>query len=255
MLPSALNSLPFVERFYSYRDLPSTNDTARALTSFPTSGIFVVQADRQTAGRGRRGDLFFSATEGGLWASIVTPLSSFDEHFAHNRALSLAIGESSEAISGRAGNCSIKWPNDIYWGDRKLCGILLENHPVRSTILVLGFGINVAMRADEFPQELQPIATSLFIETGTRYPRSKLLRMILERYHANALVPSEEIHDRYAQRLYGRGRMAEIEQQRGIFEGVEIDGRLKLRVGPEVVLFYTGTLRFPTGRESNHAQS
>ena len=253
MLPSALNSLPFVERFYSYREIASTNDTARALGEFPSGGIFVVQADRQTAGRGRQGATFYSATEGGLWVSVVVALKSLDEHFCHNRALSCAICESAEAITGRAGSCSIKWPNDIYWGERKLCGILLENHPARPAVIVLGFGINVAMREEDFPPELRPIATSLFIETGRRFSRSLLLRTVLERYRANLDVSLEEIHRRYSQRLHGLGREAEIEERRGIYEGVEVDGRLRLRVGPEVILLLSGTLRFLPQKENDHA--
>ena len=255
MLPSALSNLPFVERFYSYSVVASTNDTARALSEVPQTGIFVVQADRQMRGRGRQGAAFFSENEGGLWVSIVARIASLDEHFSHNRALSIALCEAAETIAGRAGACSIKWPNDIFWGNRKLCGILLENHPASPAVIVLGFGINVAMKEGEFPPELRSIATSLFIETGKRFPRSQLLRTVLEGYHANLARSPGEIHNRYSQRLYGLGRIAEIEERRGIFEGVEIDGRLKLKVGPEVILLYSGTLRFHSISEIDHEQS
>jgi BirA family transcriptional regulator, biotin operon repressor / biotin---[acetyl-CoA-carboxylase] ligase len=246
MLPSALVNLRFVERFYSHAVMASTNDAARALADLPEKGLFVVQADRQTAGRGRQGNTFFSETEGGLWASIITRLSSLDDHFSHNRALSLALCETSEAIAGLTGTCRIKWPNDIYWGERKLCGILLENHPAAPNAIVLGFGINVAMNEDEFPHKLRPIATSLFIETGKKIARSQLLRGILERYHANLSDAPAKSHDCYSQRLYKIGSIAEIDGVCGIFDGVEIDGRLRLKVGPEVILFHSGTVRFPS---------
>jgi BirA family transcriptional regulator, biotin operon repressor / biotin---[acetyl-CoA-carboxylase] ligase len=245
MLPHALHKLPFVERFYLHNVTTSTNDIARAMKTFPSKGIFVVQADRQTAGRGRTGAAFFSENQGGLWASIITPISSLNEHFMHNRALSLAICEAVEAVSGCPMACSVKWPNDIYWHDRKLCGILLENHPARDDMLVLGFGINVAMKTSDFPAELQPLATSLAIETGRHFSRALVLEKVIEHYDANLSADIQKIHYAYSGRLYGLGRTAEIDGTRGFFNGVELNGKLRLKVGHEVLYFLSGHLRFP----------
>lgn len=253
MLPHALTKLPFVERFYSHHVTASTNDIARSMRDLPRRGIFVIQADRQTAGRGRSGASFFSDTEGGLWASIITPISSINEHFVHNRALSLALCEAVERVTGCGNVCTIKWPNDIYWGDRKLCGILLENHLIRSDILVIGFGINVTIKTADFPAEIQPIATSLFIETDKQVSRRTLLEKILDRYNANLVSDIQKTHYAYSGRLYGLGRAAEIEGSRGVFAGVEIDGRLKLIIGRETKLFLSGHLLFPPAPESTHA--
>jgi len=244
MLPHALKGLLFVERFYSYPVVASTSDIARAIADAPTQGMFVFQADRQTAGRGRSGALFFSNSEGGLWASIVTRPASIDCHFNHNRALSLAIAAAAEAETGRVDACSIKWPNDIYWVGRKLCGILLENHLSKPDLLVLGFGINVNLRTEDFPPELRPIATSLFIETGKRVSLTRLLRGIIERYHANIARNGEEIHAAYTRRLYGLGRRIAIESKEGVFDGVEPDGRLRLRQGREVDYMLSGQVIF-----------
>jgi len=253
MLPHSLNKLSFVERFYSHHITGSTNDIARSMRELPDKGIFVVQADRQTSGRGRAGASFFSDSEGGLWASIITTISSLNEHFVHNRALSLAICEVVESLTGRDKVCAIKWPNDVLWGERKLCGILLENHLVRSDILVIGFGINVKIKAAEFPPDLQTIATSLFIETGKDYSRGLVLESVLERYDANLVADLQKTHYGYSGRLYGLGRTAEIEGNRGIFAGVEIDGRLKLNIGREAKYFLSGHLTFPPAPESGHA--
>lgn len=252
MLPHSLTKLPFVERFYSYPVTASTNDIGRALTEFPNKGIIVIQADRQTNGRGRSGVPFFSDNAGGLWASIITPIASLNEHFVHNRALSLAICEAIETVSGCPAVCAIKWPNDIILNDRKLCGILLENHPARTDVLVIGFGINISIKRDDFPLELQTVATSLIIETGTRYSRSVILEKILDRYNANLVANLKKIHYAYSGRLYGLGRPAEIEGTRGIFMGVKIDGRLKLKVGHDVMYFLSGHLTFPPMPEKDH---
>jgi BirA family biotin operon repressor/biotin-[acetyl-CoA-carboxylase] ligase len=252
MLPHSLNRLPFVERFYSHHVTGSTNDIARSMRELPARGIFVVQADRQTAGRGRSGASFFSDTEKGLWASIITPLGSLNEHFVHNRALSLAICEAVEMVTGCSNVCAIKWPNDIYWGERKLGGILLENHFLRSDILVIGFGVNIKVRTADFPAGLQPVATSLFIETGKEFSRSAVLEKILERYDANLMTDLQKTHYAYAGRLYGLGHTAEIEGAQGIFAGVEMDGRLKLAAGRETKHFISGHLKFPPAPESSH---
>jgi BirA family biotin operon repressor/biotin-[acetyl-CoA-carboxylase] ligase len=244
MLPHALKNLSFVERFYSYPVLASTSDTARALGEFPQEGLYVIQADRQTAGRGRSGAPFFSNVEGGLWASIVQPVTSFDEHFAHNRALSIALCKAVESFCGRPAACTIKWPNDIYWGGRKLCGILLENHSGRQNMLIIGFGINVNLSAGDFPQELRDTATSVFMETGQKLSLSRLLNDIILQYHANLTLAVHDIHELYTRRLHGVGRTVEIEGKTGIFEGVEPDGRLRLRQEQEVLYMVSGHLKF-----------
>lgn len=249
MLPHTLSSLSFVERFYSYPVLASTNDTARSLTEFPEAGIFVIQADRQTRGRGRTGATYFSDNIGGLWVSIVTPVASIGHHFVHNRALSLALCETLEAVSDKRNVCSIKWPNDIYWHDKKICGILLENHVSNPSMLVLGFGCNITIKTDEFPAELNGIATSLLIETGKRHSRSLVLKNVLERYHANCATDPALLHQAYTGRLYGTHRAVEVDGHRGIFDGVEIDGRLKLKSGRELFYAMTGHLRFLTDGE------
>jgi BirA family biotin operon repressor/biotin-[acetyl-CoA-carboxylase] ligase len=253
MLPHSLNKLSFVERFYSHHVTASTNDIARGMRQFPKKGIFVIQADRQTAGRGRGNATFFSDTEDGLWVSIISPIASLNEHFVHNRALSLAICEAVELVTDRRNVCAVKWPNDIYWGERKLCGILLENHPVRADMLVVGFGINISIKQPDFPDEIKAAATSLFIETGKSFARSLILGKILERYDANLVADLQKTHYAYAGRLYGLGRFAEVDGNRGVFAGVEIDGKLRLTVGRETKHFLSGHLTFPPAPESSHA--
>jgi len=251
MIPSALKGLNFVERFYSYPTLASTNDTARSITEFPQKGLFVIQADRQTGGRGRNNAEYFSDNPGGLWVSIIAPVASIEQHFAYNRALSLALCESIETVCGIQDVCAIKWPNDVYWHDRKICGILLENHPGNPGALVLGFGCNISIVSDEFPETLRPIATSIQIETGRHFPRSLVLENIIDRFHSNCGNDPVDLHRSYVSRLYGLRRAVEIEGLRGIYEGVETDGRLMLRAGRELIYILSGHLQFITKENSD----
>ena len=239
-----LSNLPFVERFYRYPVVASTNDTARMMTALPARGIFVIRADCQTAGRGRSGASYFSG-EGGLWVTILARLQTLDDHFLHNRSLSLAIAEASESMTGMPDfSISIKWPNDLYIAGKKLCGILLENHPSAGNMLVLGFGLNVTIATGDFPADLRGSATSLSIETGKRVSRSGLLEAIIRRYESNLGADSADMHGAYLRRLYRRGDRAEADGREGIVDGVEPDGRLRLAGDQGVHLVNAGHLRF-----------
>lgn len=180
--------------------------------------------------------------------SIVTPVVSIERHFTHNRALSLAICEAIEAVCGVKNVLAVKWPNDIFWNDKKICGILLENHPGNPRMLVLGFGCNIAIKTEEFPIELKSIATSLLIETGKRYSRSLVLKNVIERYHSNCTADQARVHQAYTERLYGTHRVIEVDGQRGVFDGVDDDGRLRLKAGRELMYIQSGHVRFADAR-------
>lgn len=243
MIPHALSGLHFVERFYSYPVADSTNEIARNLEKHPQNGLFVVQADRQTAGRGRRGNSYFSDSTGGLWVSLITPSTNISAHFLHNRALSLAIYETIKEYDRNA-PLYIKWPNDIYWADKKICGILLETHKVYTDTLIIGFGLNVNLKQEDFPPELVQRASSLQIETGRPFPLSDLLRKIINQYHTQLSLDTENVHEHYVHCLYKKGSAVEIDGKAGFFESVEIDGRLRLKQSDHTILIHSGTLTF-----------
>lgn len=238
MIPHALSGLTFIERFYSFPTLASTNDTARSLKHRPEKGMFCIQADSQTAGKGRRGGSFFSESVHGLWVSLVAPLK--DHHFVYNRAISLAIAMTLEQC-GSQHPVSIKWPNDIYWGGRKACGILLENHSCFQDVIIIGFGINVNTGEEEFPPELRTIATSVLIETGKKCSLSALLRTILKQFSVILSSDQNIAHALYSERLYGKGETIGINGLKGIFSSVEPDGRLKLINNGIPVMIYSGS--------------
>jgi BirA family transcriptional regulator, biotin operon repressor / biotin---[acetyl-CoA-carboxylase] ligase len=250
MLPHALHNLPFVERFYSFPILESTNTYAKTLNRYPGSGIYVLQADRQSAGRGRLDNAFFSDVAGGLWASILVPVKDITSHFTHNRALSIALCESVCTMYPGA-PVSIKWPNDIYWGNRKLCGILLETTPAQPRILIMGFGLNVNISREEFPADIAAIATSILIETGKRHSLTQLLRQVIATYHEISEAPCEQTHQRYEKYLYGKGLMVEVGALRGTMQGVDSNGILILTLTTgETASVHSGSLKFTTGDTS-----
>jgi BirA family transcriptional regulator, biotin operon repressor / biotin---[acetyl-CoA-carboxylase] ligase len=245
-MDSSLNkikSLSFVEQILHFETLDSTNSYAKELVALPASGLTVICADRQRAGRGRGENSFFSEVNGGLYASIVCFVQDIGAHFAFNRAISLAI---CDAIQNRLESCPlfIKWPNDIYWQDKKLCGILLETIPGRQTHIIIGVGVNVNLAAEDFPHDLRNIATSVQIETGTSIDIHDFLYDILTLFWNYCILPKTEVHTLYCERLYRPGAAVEINGQKGLFAGVREDGRLCLKKGAETDYMLSGTLRY-----------
>lgn len=227
MIPHALTGLTFVERFYTYPEVASTNEVARTMHHRPQKGIFCIQADQQMEGKGRRGTPYFSMTTDGLWVSLAIVVSDINDHFRYNRALSLAIVATLDQC-GIQLPIAIKWPNDIYWGEKKICGILLENHQLYPDVLIAGFGINVNIRQEDFPPELASIATSIYIETGRSCSLSVFLRSILKQYEINSNADQAKMHNEYVSRLFGKGKTVAINGLKGVYTSVEVDGRLKL---------------------------
>ena len=146
----------------------STNDELRRRES-EAPGL-VVLAERQTAGRGRRGAAWLSAAGECLTFSVLLRPS---EPKALWPRLSLATGLAVAEALGRCGlEARIKWPNDVLVGGKKICGILVEAAADR---VIVGIGLNVL--SERFPEGLE--ATSVCLESGRKVERAELLSMVL----------------------------------------------------------------------------
>lgn len=124
---------------------PSTNTWLRKHPDTPHA-TFVAARD-QTAGRGQRGNTWESEPGMNLTFSVIfcPKMIKPDRQFAISRAVSLAIVDILRNHLPHPESISVKWPNDIYAGERKICGILIENsisceHIIRS---IAGIGLNV----------------------------------------------------------------------------------------------------------------
>lgn len=170
----------------------STNDEVlrRAAEGAPEG--LVVAADTQTAGRGRHGrawqdqpgrSLLFSLLLRPELAPPSWPLLAL--------AMAASVAEAGGAHTGAALN--VKWPNDVLWGGRKLCGILAEARGAPPA-LVIGTGINVDQAPEDFPPELRDRAASLRIASAGRpLDRHALLEDILRAFETRlALAPGRD---------------------------------------------------------------
>jgi BirA family transcriptional regulator, biotin operon repressor / biotin---[acetyl-CoA-carboxylase] ligase len=139
------------------RRIDSTNERARRLAEGGAPHGTLVTADEQTAGRGRQGRSW-SAPPGSavLMSLVVRGLE--ERHALLPLAAAVAVCDACEEVA--AVQCRIKWPNDVWIEGRKVAGILIEGRPQEGWA-VLGIGVNVRTREEEFPPELREIATSL----------------------------------------------------------------------------------------------
>lgn len=165
----------FGQRIRWYSELSSTNDVASELAHRGAPEGAVVMADAQTAGRGRQGRTWCSPTGAGLYVSVV--LRPHESMAPLLSLLTLAAGVSLvEGLQAATGlRPVLKWPNDVWVGDRKLGGILAEagSSPHGLQHVVLGFGINVSPAA--FPPDVAARSSSLEVELGRAVDRGLVL--------------------------------------------------------------------------------
>lgn len=182
----------------------STNRLAREWAAAGAPEGAAVAADRQTAGRGRRGRAFFSPP-GGVYLSVVLRPAADADPGRITSCAAVAVARAIERFA--AVSVQIKWVNDLLVHGRKLCGILTEGELDPSTGAlrygVLGIGINVG--AAVFPPPLAEIATSLANE-GCTVERERLIAAVLE-----------ELEDAYAR--MGDGAFLEESRRRSAVLG------------------------------------
>jgi BirA family biotin operon repressor/biotin-[acetyl-CoA-carboxylase] ligase len=145
-----------------HRLTDSTNQRAKELAAAGAPHGTLVTAAEQSAGRGRQGRSWVAPPGRALLMSLV--VRELGEHSPMlPLAAAVAVCEASEEAASVS--CEIKWPNDVWIEGRKVSGILVEGRP-QDGWAVLGIGLNVATAADELPEELREIATSLAAAAG-----------------------------------------------------------------------------------------
>lgn len=152
----------------------STNDRARALVREGSPLPALVVADRQSAGRGRRGRRWVSDMPLGLWCTVARSWTGGDLGPLTLRA-GLAAARGVESVV-RGLRIEVKWPNDLLVSGRKLGGILCER---AGGAVLVGIGINVNQQMRDLPLGLAPAPTSALMESGRVTPRGRLLEAVI----------------------------------------------------------------------------
>jgi len=233
--------LPSTFRLLHFATLGSTNDEARRLAEAGAPDGTVVWADKQTAGRGRRGRPWISPA-GNLHFSLLVR-QRIDAARAAQLSLvaAVALGETVASLLPAPRSVTFKWPNDVLVDGAKIAGILLESSGSADgeiEWLVVGCGVNLA----EAPKLADYPAVSLR-EAGAQEaaPGIVLERAVLafdgwrQRWQNEGIVPVREAWIARAHGLGGRIRVrlpdGEVE---GRFTGMDGDGALVLETGPGV---------------------
>ncbi len=218
--------------------VPSTGSTNidlmhAALEGAPEGSVLL--ALTQTAGKGSHGRSFYSRLGTGLYMSILLrPSLDANAALLLTAAAAVAAREVCAALSGK--DAAIKWVNDIYIGDRKVCGILTEGRPTqigdRLTLshAVVGLGINLTEPENGFPPELAPIAGAL-CKAGSEGEQASLLTdaaaaflalflPLYQQLEADPCPLFPQLLSAYRTHLYGLGATVTVAQGEEHFSGV-----------------------------------
>lgn len=208
--------------------IAETDSTNRWLRERGGEGDMVVVADYQTAGKGQGTNSWESERGKNLLFSFLYHPQRIpaNRQFHISMAVSLAI---ADALGEHIGDVSIKWPNDIYWRNAKICGILIENRLLGQTIRdsIIGVGVNVNQR--QFHSNA-PNPVSLWQIHGHETDLELLLQSILDKF--TLYINKKEIKTQYLHQLYRRKGFHPYADREGSFMAeivdVEDDGHLLL---------------------------
>ena len=221
-----------------HASLGSTNDEAlrRAMEGAP-EGV-VVLADVQTAGRGRQGRAWNDVPGASLAFSVVLrPALPLPRLPLLALAMACSVAEAAEAVTGHT--YDVKWPNDVLFEGRKVCGILAESRSGGDgrPVLVIGTGVNVNHRQEDFPDEIRERATSLRQAGGAYLNPESVLAAALERFEKYVTLArdrgADALRDAVVDRLPAPGTTVALrrgdDRVEGVVEGITETGALRFR--------------------------
>jgi BirA family transcriptional regulator, biotin operon repressor / biotin---[acetyl-CoA-carboxylase] ligase len=260
LLPEILSPLLrgtiFTEQIHHFYKIGSTNTAAMqaAAEGAPEGSLFL--AEEQIAGRGRGANTWDSQRSAGIYASVVLrPALPPSEVLVLTLAAGLAVHAAVQEIDSRlSSSLDLKWPNDLLLGGKKVCGILTEmnSEPTRVRYIVAGIGINVNQAT--FPAELEQLATSLRMASGSEWSRVELAAALLKSLHREyaQLIAQPgaraSILRRFAEHSsWVQGKEVRIEENfsplHGTTAGLDERGFLRLQTESGMQTVLSGTVR------------
>lgn len=236
-------------------EVDSTNNYAESLLrqGDVPEGL-VITTWRQTAGKGQGTNSWVSEPGRNITLSVILypVFLKAGEQFLLNKAIALGVCDFLDTLEVK---CQIKWPNDIYIGEKKVGGILITHRVMGDRLASTVAGIGVNINQEVFPEDL-PNPTSIRLETGkeldTSVCREQLIRNLNKKYDQLKGRESGDLSRTYMERLAGYGHwlpfMLGQEQVEGMIREVDSFGRL-------VVVFRDGSQRVFAHQEINYIVS
>ncbi len=205
----------------------------------PQSEGVVFCADFQDRGKGQKGSKWQSDSGLNLLLSLILcPQFKVQKRFLISQAVSLALFTALDKLS--VDELSIKWPNDILVGSKKIAGVLIENS-IKGNLInhsIVGIGLNV--NQTEF-KEMDREATSLQLELENSLDVKEVLHFLLKElktYYSLLFSNPNRIEELYNAKLYGFGVSLPFQDENGIFngiiKGVSSIGELQIQIGEAI---------------------
>jgi len=210
----------------------------------------IVWVKNQTKGKGQSNKKWFSKPNENLTFSILfyPEFLPLEHQFALSKMAAVSV---SHVLKKYCKNISIKWPNDIYVGNNKICGILIENslHKDKINICVIGIGVNI--NQTEFPESI-PNPTSLKLEKGKDFKTEEILsalqKELKKNYNALKKLKFDHFEAPYDRILYKKNQFIEIRIKNQIvsalIEYVDSNGFLHVQINGKKQLFTVGDIEW-----------
>lgn len=205
-------------------ELESTNQTLKKMAIDGAAANTLLIVNKQTKTRGRFGRDYFAADSGqGVYFSLLLHANQqFSEVAQYTLITAVAIARAIEACQKRA--VTIKWVNDVFIGQQKVCGILseamtdVETQTIGSVII--GAGTNFTLTEEDFPEDLRHKATSVFPDGHAAVSRNQFVATFLnEFYTLLANQPTQPVIDEYRRRSLVIGREVTFTYNRLPYKG------------------------------------
>ncbi len=215
--------LPFDEEIdvYCHKTIGSTNEEAKKLAAEGAGHGTTVIAEEQTRGRGRYGRTFFSPYKSGIYMSVILRPSARRTEVLYTVCAAVAV---RRVLSRYNENSKIKWVNDIYVNDRKICGILCEAVSElelgRLEAVICGIGVNLGKPEGEFPADISQKAGAL---TDSEVNRAKIAAEIIEELLCVIEQDTEDVVAEYEKNMMLIGRSVSYSQN-GILTRATVTG-------------------------------
>ena len=229
----------------------STNDLTKELAISGEEEGTVVVSEEQTRGRGTKGRSWYSPRKKGLYLSLLLYPSQ-----PQISLLPLMAGlAANDAIFESAGiRVGLKWPNDLIWEKKKLGGILCESGFLgnKASYVIVGIGINLDQRREDFPEEIRSLATSLKLITKRDIDRKEFLQELCKAlnrwYRLFRERRNEEIVRSFQDySILPLGERVELltetEEVLGTYAGIDSKGGLILEREGKRMTFFSGEVR------------
>ena len=212
------------EKIFYYDKIDSTNIQAKRLAEDGFGNGTLIVADSQEDGRGRRGRSWESPAGTTISMSLLLKPKIQPNHASMiTLVAALAVSKAVTSLTGQP--AGIKWPNDIVMNGKKVCGILTEMNAQIDKVnyIVVGIGINVSV--ETFPEEIQDVATSIYLETGKLVNRAELIAAVWEYFEKDfaAYLETQDLRklvEEYDIRLVNKERRVKVLDPNKAFEGI-----------------------------------